>query len=132
MGFFNSDKGNAAIEVALLLPVLLIVTLGGVDLFRYFFQNLILEMSSQQILYLAGHATETVTHADIQRLFQQYIGDFSRNILIYDGLKFGEIGNSGNFLTVEIQYPFKAISPFVWLSLVPENLTYMGMVYVDA
>lgn len=126
--FWRSSNGSAAVEAALLLPVLLTITLGGIDLSRYCYLNLILRVSSQQVFMQMGPDLKSITLADLKSGFDVVIPMMSGGALITSEIKLRKSeGSRAGFWSVS--HPYQSISPLGFTKLVPGSLIYQGWVY---
>ncbi|MBO6824671.1 MAG: pilus assembly protein [Sneathiella sp.] len=126
--FWRSSNGSAAVEAALLLPVLLTITLGGIDLSRYFYLNLILRVSSQQVFMQLGPDLKDITLADLKSRFDAVIPMMSGGALITTEIKLHK-SEGGSAVGWAVSHPYQSISPLGFTKLVPDNLIYLGWVY---
>lgn len=103
-------KGQALIEIALVLPILLVIICGIADFGRIFYSEIHLNMISQDAVRMAG----------LGRTDQAIVQFVSSNVLLSDKdtLQVAVTPNdltrkSGDFVTVKITYKVKYITPLM-------------------
>jgi Flp pilus assembly protein TadG len=114
----RDERGQSLVETALILPVLLIILLGIIDFGRIMYSYSHLHMAAQETVRMGGlgksdteivaFAKDYVTLNPIDQLgIHISPGDSSRD--------------SGDYVTVNLEYPFQFFTPFV-SSLFPSSL----------
>jgi Flp pilus assembly protein TadG len=103
-------KGQALIEIALVLPILLVIICGIADFGRIFYSEIHLNMISQDAVRMAGLGSTD----------QAIVQFVNNNVLLgdKDTLQVTVIPNdltrkSGDFVTVKITYKVKYITPLM-------------------
>jgi hypothetical protein len=114
----RDERGQSLVETALILPVLLIILLGIIDFGRIMYSYSHLHMAAQETVRMGGlgksdteivaFAKDYVTLHPIDQLgIHISPGDSNRD--------------SGDYVTVNLEYPFQFFTPFV-SSLFPSSL----------
>ncbi|RKQ33259.1 TadE/TadG family type IV pilus assembly protein [Oceanobacillus halophilus] len=114
----RNEKGQAIVEFALVVPILLLLLVGIIDIGRLAFTYSSLHFTAQETVRVAGIGKE-----DLQ------LDSFARNNLsIGDSAKLQVLvtpqegaRKSGEYVTVTLKYPVEPFLPFADLAL-PEFL----------
>ena len=109
-------KGQALLEIALIMPVIIIMFCGIIDFGRILQTSTHLNMISQEAVRLAGLGQNDDEIAEYVRVNSD-VND-TDSILI-DVTPSSYERRSGDYVTVTISYPVKYITPFVKIFLTP-------------
>ena len=119
----DKERGTAALEFALVLPVLLLVVLSMIDFGRYLYVRVSLSSASMEVANAVsrGLITDQDTMATKQAKIQGVINDVSPSIASFAQLNStaqltldplpNPCPNSSNATTVQISTSFQSISP---------------------
>lgn len=106
----RSKKGQALVETALTLPLLLLVLMGIIEFGRIFNAELIVANASREgARYLALHSTDTQIQTTVQTLTPTL--DQSKISVFITPSQASR--TSGTAATVEVDYNLQIIAPFV-------------------
>lgn len=110
MKLLNSKKGQALVETALTLPLLLLILMGIVEFGRIFNAYLIVTNASREgARYAAINSTDTTVNSAITNLTQTL--DQSQITVTINPTQAGR--TSGNPVTVTVNYNLQIITPFI-------------------
>lgn len=115
----KDERGQSLVETALILPVLIIILLGIIDFGRIMYSYAHLHMAAQETVRMGGlgkNDTEIVTFAK-DYVTLNPIDQLRINISPGDASR-----DSGDYVTVKLEYPFQFFTPFV-SSLFPSSLS---------
>ncbi|MBS8266151.1 pilus assembly protein [Mesobacillus boroniphilus] len=115
----RDERGQSLVETALILPVLIIILLGIIDFGRIMYSYAHLHMAAQETVRMGGlgkNDTEIVTFAK-DYVTLNPIDQLRINISPGDASR-----DSGDYVTVKLEYPFQFFTPFV-SSLFPSSLS---------
>lgn len=115
----KDERGQSLVETALILPVLIIILLGIIDFGRIMYSYSHLHMAAQETVRMGGlgkNDTEIVAFAK-DYVTLNPIDQLGINISPGDASR-----NSGDYVTVKLEYPFQFFTPFV-SSLFPSSLS---------
>lgn len=106
----KEEKGQSLVEMALILPVLLLLLIGIFDLGRVLYTSMHLHLATQETVRLGGLGA---SDAEMTSFAKDYvhIGDVSLlEVVIYppDGQRI-----PGQYVTVTLEYPMIFFTPFV-------------------
>lgn len=111
----RGEKGQSATELALLVPLLLLLICGAIDFGRVVYAYLNLNMAAQEAVRLGGLGK---SDADIAAFVQDYVklGSGTPQVVITPS---PSERKPGGYVKVEISYPFAIFTP-VASSLLPD------------
>jgi Flp pilus assembly protein TadG len=106
----RDERGQSLVETALILPVLLLLLVGILDFGRMMYSYAHLHMAAQETVRMGGLGK---TDAEITAFARDYVqlkedGQLSINITPGDSGR-----DSGDYVTVKLQYPFHFFTPFI-------------------
>lgn len=106
----KEERGQSLVEMALLLPVLLLLIVGIIDFGRILYSYSHLHMATQETVRLGGLGK---TDSEIIQFARDYIhlGDSSEltvSITPNEGNR-----DSGDYVTVTLQYPIELLTPLL-------------------
>lgn len=106
----KDERGQALVEMALILPILLLLLVGIIDVGRVIYSYAHLQMAAQETVRLGGLGKNDQA---ITNFADQYItlGD-PTNLKVKITPKDTE-RHSGDYVTVELSFPFTFNTPFV-------------------
>lgn len=116
---WNKQDGQSMVETALVLPVLIILLVGMFDFGRIFYTYTHLHLAAQETVRvggLGGEDTEIITFA---RNYVNVNDPENLSVSISPG---DDIRESGDYLTVTLDYPMESFTPFI-SSLLPSAFT---------
>lgn len=106
----RDERGQSIVEMALILPLLLLLIAGIIDLGRVLYTTSHLHIASQEAVRLGGLGK---TDEEIRQFTRDYfeLGDPSQldiNITPSD-----DVRESGEYVKVKIEFPLKIITPII-------------------
>lgn len=106
----KEERGQSLVEMALLLPVLLLLIVGIIDFGRILYSYSHLHMTTQETVRLGGLGK---SDSEIIQFARDYIhlGDSSEltvSITPNEGNR-----DSGDYVTVTLQYPIELLTPLL-------------------
>jgi Flp pilus assembly protein TadG len=108
----KDERGQSMVEMALILPILLLLLVGILDVGRVIYSYAHLQMAAQETVRLGGLDKND---QDITSFADQYVklGDPSKLIVkITPG---DTLRHSGDYVTVQLSYPFTFDTPLISL-----------------
>lgn len=113
------QRGSSLVEFALILPVLLLLTLGVADIARVYSAQLTLMNGAREgARYLASHPYDTA--GAIQRAQLKFA---DKGIPTEDVTITATPGDSGQGVSVSIHYDYPLLFGFLPFSTIPLNIT---------
>lgn len=110
LNLLKSRKGQALVETALTLPILLLVVMGIIEFGRIFNAELIVSNAAREgARYAALHSTD----AQIQTTVQNLTPTLNQNNISVIITPQQASRTSGTAATVEVDYNLQIIAPFV-------------------
>ncbi len=105
----KEEKGQSLVEMALLLPVLLLLLIGIFDLGRVLYTSIHLHLATQETVRLGGLGA---SDAEMTSFAKDYvhIGDVSLLEVDISPLEGQRV--SGEYVTVTLEYPIEFFTPF--------------------
>ncbi|MDF2606955.1 MAG: TadE family protein [Bacillales bacterium] len=106
----KKESGQSLVETALIIPILLILLVGIIDVGRllYFYSHI--HLATQETVRIGGLGrsdTELILFA------KQYV-NFDKPELLEISITPSEASRvSGEYVTVELRYPFEVITPMI-------------------
>jgi hypothetical protein len=114
----RNENGQSLVEMALVLPVMLMLLLGIFDFGRIFYSYIHLNLASQESVRLAGLGK---SDSEVKQFAKDYIHVGSPSQLDVDVSPGDTIRGPGDYVTVKLSLPFTIITPFL-SSVVPSPL----------
>jgi Flp pilus assembly protein TadG len=108
----KDERGQSMVEMALILPILLLLVVGITDVGRVVYSYAHLQMAAQESVRLGGLDKND---QDITNFADQYVklGDPSKLIVTITPKDTDR--HSGDYVTVQLSYPFTFDTPFISL-----------------
>jgi Flp pilus assembly protein TadG len=124
----TSQKGQSLVEVALAMPILLLILAGILDLGRAYYTFIALsDAAAEGAAYAAIHPT------DVTQIIER-AADGSRGLVVLEpemvSVDFNAL-NSGNPITVTVQYDYQVLTPII-MTFVPESKITMRAAVVQS
>jgi Flp pilus assembly protein TadG len=114
----KDERGQSMVETALLLPILLLIMVGIIDLGRFIYSYAHMQMAAQETVRLGGLDKNDQA---ITEFAHQYVNLGDPNKLQVE-ISPNESGrHSGDYVTVKLKYPFTLYTPLI-TSLFPSPL----------
>lgn len=112
MGDFmiKGEKGQAMVEMALLIPVLLLLIVGIIDLGRVLYSYTHLHFATQETVRLGGLGKND---NEITQFARNYINLPDPTLLAVSITPDDTSRNSGNYVTVTLEYPVEFMTPLL-------------------
>ncbi|WBW95545.1 TadE/TadG family type IV pilus assembly protein [Oceanirhabdus sp. W0125-5] len=125
----RKEKGQAVVEIALVLPILLVLLCGVIDFGRILYASIHLNMVSQEAVRMGGlgksdsaiveYVNDTVDLANKDTI--------SVNITPNDSNR-----SSGEYVTVQINYQVKYITPIIGVFIsTPYNVSTKSTIRIE-
>ncbi|WP_064092021.1 TadE/TadG family type IV pilus assembly protein [Rossellomorea aquimaris] len=106
----KNESGQSIVEMALVLPVLLLLLVGIIDLGRLLYSYSHLHLATQETVRLGGLGQGD---GEMIQFARNYIS-FPDSTLLDVNISPAEGGReSGDYMTVQLSYPFEPFTPFV-------------------
>lgn len=106
----REEKGQAIVEFALVIPILLLIFVGIVDIGRLTFVYTSLHFTGQESVRVAGlGGTDEKIRA---KAYESFNADDPTKLLI-DSSLLHEERKSGEYITITVTYPYTPLTPFV-------------------
>lgn len=106
----KDEKGQSLVEMALLLPILLLLLTGIFDFGRILYSYTHLHLATQETVRLGGLGKND---AEISEFARNYIHLGDPNLLHITISPNDTNRQSGEYMTVTLDYPVDMITPFV-------------------
>ncbi|MGM7703361.1 TadE/TadG family type IV pilus assembly protein [Pseudalkalibacillus sp. Hm43] len=106
----KKENGQSIVEMALVLPVLLIILIGIFDFGRIMYTYMHLQLATQESVRLGGLGRDDAAIAQFARDYV-HVGDSSNlqvNISPNDTMR-----ESGDYMTVTLEYPVEYVTPLI-------------------
>jgi Flp pilus assembly protein TadG len=104
----KEQRGQSLTEFAIIAPVLLLLVFGIVDLGRFLYEYLHLQMASQEAVRLGGFGR---TDAEIESFARSYTGESDPAALKVTVTPPDTGRDSGDYVTVTLEAPFEFVTP---------------------
>lgn len=106
----KNEKGQSMVEMALVLPILLLILMGIFDMGRIMYTYMHLQLATQESVRLGGLGRDD---AAITTFAREYIhvgdpSDLKVNISPNDSTR-----DSGDYMSVTLEYPVDYITPLI-------------------
>jgi Flp pilus assembly protein TadG len=118
----GAERGNAAVELALLLPVLLALVFGAIDFARLFYAHIAVASAAHEAAIYLGQNTDaqdavlrSVAAAEANRLsgnFLTFSGATANTTLAKITTMASGTANTNMFVRVQLTYTFQPTVPF--------------------
>jgi hypothetical protein len=106
----KDERGQSMVETALVLPILLLILVGIIDLGRFVYSYAHLQMAAQETVRLGGLDKNDQSIIDFAHQYVQ-LGD--PNKLQVDITPNDAGRHSGDYVTVKLKYPFILYTPLI-------------------
>jgi hypothetical protein len=106
----KDERGQSMVETALVLPILLLVLVGIIDLGRFVYSYAYLQMAAQETVRHGGLDENDQAITDFAH---QYVKLGDSNLLQIDISPNDIARHSGDYVTVKLKYPFTLYTPFI-------------------
>jgi hypothetical protein len=106
----RKEKGQSMVEMALVLPVLLLILMGIFDMGRIMYTYMHLQLATQETVRLGGLGQGDAEIAAFARDYI-HIGDSSK--LDIEISPDGATRESGDYMTVTLEYPVEYVTPLI-------------------
>ncbi|MGP4079833.1 TadE/TadG family type IV pilus assembly protein [Pseudalkalibacillus sp. R45] len=106
----KNEKGQSMVEMALVLPLLLLILMGIFDFGRIMYTYMHLQLATQESVRLGGLGRDDAAIIDFARDYI-HVGDSSDlqvNISPNDSTR-----DSGDYMTVTLEYPVDYLTPLM-------------------
>jgi Flp pilus assembly protein TadG len=110
----KDERGQSMVEMALVLPILLLLFVGIIDVGRVIYSYAHLQMAAQETVRLGGLDKNDQTITDFAHQYVK-LGDPAKlavTITPNDTER-----HSGDYVTVQLRYPFTLNTPFISMLL---------------
>ncbi|OEH86184.1 pilus assembly protein TadE [Desulfuribacillus stibiiarsenatis] len=110
MRFIKDEKGQSLVEMALLLPILIILLVGIIDMGRFLYTNLHLHLATQETVRLAGLGA---MDEELKQFVEGYFhgGDAKQLNMTVSPNQANR--KSGQYVTVILEYPMETKTPII-------------------
>jgi len=122
----GSQKGQAMVELALVLPVLFMLLLGIVDFGRVYHTNLVVMHSARQASREAGLGRSDAEIIDMARRTAMGLNTSNLTVTVSPPFSARSIGT---IVTVTVSYPINMLNPLLG-AVLPRNFVLVGRVAV--
>ncbi|OCA84309.1 pilus assembly protein TadE [Bacillus sp. FJAT-27225] len=106
----KDERGQSIVETALILPILVLLISGILDIGRVTYSYAHLHMAAQETVRKAGLGATDTQVTEFARNYV-HLGESSK--LIVEISPTGTNRRSGEYVTVKLKYPIKLFTPFV-------------------
>jgi Flp pilus assembly protein TadG len=107
---FKNEKGQSMVEMALLLPLLLLLITGIFDIGRLMYTYMHLQIATQETVRQGGLGMDD---SEITSFARNYVNIQDPNQLDVQISPGDTERKSGDYVTVTLEYPIEFITPFV-------------------
>jgi hypothetical protein len=114
----KDEKGQSMVEMALILPVLLLLLVGIFDFGRVLYTYMHLHLATQETVRLGGLGK---SDAEITTFAQNYVHVGDSSLLVVKVSPTETYRDSGDYVTVKLEYPLEIVTPVI-SSLLPSPL----------
>jgi Flp pilus assembly protein TadG len=115
----KDEKGQSLVEMALIVPILLLLIVGIFDIGRITFSYASLHFTAQETVRLGG-----LGHPDLEMIdfAKQNFKAGDSEILTVDVTPDPTLRKSGDYITVTLNYPIEIMTPFLTI-LYPDPIS---------
>ena len=106
----KDERGQSMVEMALLLPILLLLLIGITDVGRVIYSYAHLQIAAQETVRLGGLDKNDQTIKDFAHQYVK-LGDPSKLLVTINPDDTQR--HSGEYVTVTLRYPFTLNTPFI-------------------
>lgn len=106
----KEEKGQSLVEMALVLPLLLILLVGMIDLGRVLYTSMHLHLATQETVRLGGLGA---SDAEMTSFAKDYVHVGDASLLETNIHPSDDQRVSGQYVTVTLEYPIEFITPFI-------------------
>ncbi|OIJ14638.1 pilus assembly protein TadE [Anaerobacillus arseniciselenatis] len=124
----KDEKGQSMVEMALLLPILLLLLVGIFDLGRVLYTNIHLHLATQETVRLGGLGA---SDEEMKQFAKNYVhvGDVSLLDVAVQPPQAERV--SGEYVTVVLEYPIEFFTPFISRIIPPFSLQTNSTIRVE-
>jgi Flp pilus assembly protein TadG len=106
----RDERGQSLVEMALILPVFLLLLVGILDFGRMMYSYAHLHMAAQETVRIGGLGKND---SEITAFANDYVQLAEGEHLTINITPGDTVRDSGDYVTVTLQYPFAFFTPFV-------------------
>lgn len=106
----KNESGQSLVEMALVLPVLLLLLIGIIDLGRLLYSYSHLHLATQETVRLGGLGQGD---AEMMSFARNYVSLPDPSLLVVNITPGEAVRESGEYMTVHFSYPFTPFTPLV-------------------
>lgn len=106
----TKENGQAIVETALLIPILLLLLVGIFDFGRVLYTQVHLQMATQETVRLGGLGKEDT---EIIKFAKDYVNVQDPSQLVVSVSPLQSARSSGDYVSVKLTYPMTFITPFL-------------------
>jgi len=114
----KDEKGQSMVEMALLLPILLLLLVGIFDFGRVLYHYMHLHLATQETVRLGGLGKKDTEITNFAKKYVQ-LGDSTQLKVVISPTESHR--KSGQYVTVTLEYPLQIVTPFI-SSLLPSPI----------
>jgi Flp pilus assembly protein TadG len=106
----KSEKGQSMVEMALLLPILLLLVSGIFDMGRLMYTYMNLQLATQETVRQGGLGADD---SEMTSFAKDYVHVQDPSQLVVTITPDDTARDSGEYVTVKLQYPMEFITPII-------------------
>jgi Flp pilus assembly protein TadG len=106
----KSEKGQSMVEMALLLPILLLLVSGIFDMGRLMYTYMNLQLATQETVRQGGLGADD---SEMTSFAKDYVHVQDPSQLVVTITPDDTTRDSGEYVTVKLQYPMEFITPII-------------------
>jgi hypothetical protein len=106
----RDESGQALVEMALLVPVLLLLVVGIFDFGRVFYSSLHLEVAAQETVRKGGLGS---SDSEMESFAKNYLHVGDPALLQVHITPADSVRKSGDYVSVELTYPVELVTPML-------------------
>jgi Flp pilus assembly protein TadG len=106
----RDERGQSMVEMALILPVLLLLLVGIFDFGRVLYTYMHLHLATQETVRLGGLGK---SDAEITTFAQNYVHVGDSSLLAVTVSPTETYRDSGDYVTVKLEYPLEIVTPII-------------------
>ena len=124
----KDEKGQSIVEMALLLPILLLLLVGIFDVGRVLYTNIHLHLATQETVRLGGLGA---SDEEMKQFAKNYVhvGDVSILDITVQPSQAERV--SGEYVTVVLEYPIEFFTPFISRVIPPFSMQTNSTIRVE-
>ncbi|MBY6037451.1 pilus assembly protein [Fictibacillus nanhaiensis] len=104
----NNEKGQSLVEMALVLPILLMLVIGIIDFGKLFYTYMHLHLATQETVRLGGLGKDDT---EIRAFAKDYVQVKDSSLLQIGITPDSSTRDSGQYVTVTLSYPHTFMTP---------------------